>query len=141
MDTVCRVSVPAPRNVDLSDHAPVLNLSLARAWFAPSVQFAASPAVPLSKPGFSTWLPGPVGVLVGPVGVLVRVLVGGTGVFVRVLVGPAPESSEMSSNQMSPVGLPSVISRKVTLVFEPLPHVPERCCQEPATPAHNCSSP
>src|SRR5688572_24030591 len=133
---------------DLSDQLPVLNLSLARAWLAPSVQLAASAALPpaISKDGFCTALPEGAGVLVGvfvaAMGVLVGVFVGAaevfvgvfvgpTGVFVGVLVGLAPPSSDISSNHMSPVGLLSVISRSVTLVFEPLFQFPDLNCQEP----------
>src|SRR5436190_8062646 len=66
----------------------------------------------------------------------------GPGVFVGVLVGGGPGGvSAMSSNQMSPVGLASVIRRSVRLVFEPLPHVPLTNCQEPAAEVHKVSSP
>jgi hypothetical protein len=47
----------------------------------------------------------------------------------------------MSSNQMSPVGEPSVIKRRDTLVFEPLLQVPLKYCQLPEALAHNCRSP
>ncbi len=130
------VLVPVPRYVECSDQPPLWNLSLARVWFVPSVQFAASAAPPVpavSKPGFSTRLPlTGVFVMVG-VGVLVGVLVGTMDVCVAVgvfVTGTAP-TSEISSNQMSPVGEPSVIRRSVTLVFDPLFHVPVRNCQLP----------
>ncbi len=47
----------------------------------------------------------------------------------------------MSSNQISPVGEPSVIRRNVTLVFEPLFQVPVKNCQLPVTLAQSCLSP
>ena len=75
-----------------------------------------------------------VGVGDGPT---VGVFVGGSGVE----VGPPGPTNEISSNQMSPVGEPSVISRNVTLVFEPLFHVPLRACQLPEALVHNCRSP
>src|SRR5689334_24627489 len=98
MDTVCRVSVPVLRNVDLSDHAPVLNLSLARAWLGPSVQLAASAAPPVpavSNAGFWMTLAagagGGGGAWVGGTGGLEGVFVGGAGEMVAVgsLVGLA----------------------------------------------------
>ncbi len=88
-----------------------------------------------------------IGVLDGRTGVfvdvLIGVLVGGTGVsvFAGVAVGPPGPSREMSSNQMSPVGEPSVIRRSVTLVFDPLSHVPVRNCQLPEALVHSCRSP
>ena len=78
-----------------------------------------------------------VGVAVG--GKDVGVLVGGRDVGVA--VGPPGLTSEISSNQMSPVGEPSVIRRSVTLVFDPLYHVPLRYCQRPDVLAHSCRSP
>src|SRR5512138_5748 len=39
--------------------------------------------------------------------------------------------NEMSSNQISPVGVPSVIRRRFRLVFEPLFQFPLRYCQLP----------
>src|SRR5512143_80758 len=140
MGTVVCVSVPAPRKVEWSAQPPLWNLSLARVWFVPSVQFAASDAlVPaVSKPGFSTRLPGcGVFVIVG-VGVLVGVFV---GVLVVGVTGGMPPAKEISSNQMSPVGEPSVIRRSVTLVFEPLFHVPVRNCQLPEVLVQSCASP
>src|SRR5512141_1764755 len=87
MGAVVYVSVPVLRYVECSDQPPVWNLSLARAWFVPSVQLAASAALlpAVSKPGFRTRLPFTNGVfvIVG-VGVLVGVFVGPAGVFVRV---------------------------------------------------------
>src|SRR5512140_2095926 len=84
------------------------------------------------------------GVFVGGTGVFVLVevgdgptvgvLVGGSGVA----VGPPGPTREMSSNQISPVGEPSVIRRSVTLVFDPLAHVPVRNCQLPVALVHNC---
>jgi hypothetical protein len=49
---VVRVFVPVLRKVEWSDQPPAWNLSLARTWFVPSVQLAASAAlVPaISKP-------------------------------------------------------------------------------------------
>jgi hypothetical protein len=63
---VVRVAVPVPRYVECSDQLPVWNLSLARTWFVPSVQLAASAALlpAISKPGFNTRLPPADGVLV-----------------------------------------------------------------------------
>ena len=49
--------------------------------------------------------------------------------------------SEMSSNQMLPFGKPSVIRRKVTLVFVPLFQLPVLNCQLPLVVAHNWASP
>ncbi len=140
--------VPVPRKVECNAQPPVWNLSLARAWFVPSVQLAASAAlVPaVSKPGFKTRLPTDgVFVAVG-VGVLVGVFVGTMGVFVGVLVGvfvtlPPGPASEISSNQISPVGEPSVIRRSITLVFEPLFQLPLRNCQLPEVLVHSCRSP
>lgn len=87
-----------------------------------------------------------VGVFVG--GKDVNVAVGGKdmGVFVGgkdvgVAAGPPGPSSEMSSNQISPVGEPSVIRRRVTLVFEPLFHAPLRNCQLPEVLVYSCVSP
>src|SRR5512133_1751953 len=72
----------------------------------------------------------------------IGVLVGGIGVFVFVGVTTGPPcASEISSNQMSPVGAPSVIRRNVTLVFEPLFQDPLRNCQLAAAPAHSWLSP
>src|SRR5512138_2983846 len=148
MGAVVRVSVPAPLYVECRAQPPAWNLSLARVWFAPSLQLAASAAlVPaVSKPGLSTTLPLGTGVLV-MVGVGVREGVGvRVGVFVTgVLVGGVtvtPEgASEISSNQMSPVGEPSVMRRSVTLVVEPLLHAPLRYCQLPLVLPHNWRSP
>jgi hypothetical protein len=53
--------------VECSDQLPVWNLSLARIWFTPSVQLAASAVPPVpwpSKPGFNTRLLPDVGVFV-----------------------------------------------------------------------------
>jgi hypothetical protein len=47
----------------------------------------------------------------------------------------------MSSNQISPVGEPSVIRRSVTLVFEPLLQVPPTYCQLPEALVQICRSP
>src|SRR5512133_113995 len=105
MGAVVCVSVPAPRKVECSDQPPVWNLSLARVWFVPSVQLAASEAlVPaVSKPGFNTRLPPETGVFVTiGVLVLVGVFVGTIAVFVGVTVGPLRPTSAMSSNQISP---------------------------------------
>ncbi len=89
--TEVRVSVPAPRKVEWSAQLPEWNLSLARLWFDPSVQLAASATVApaVSKPGFNTrLLPGAlvrVGVFVGmAVAVFVGVLV---GLGIRLAVG------------------------------------------------------
>src|SRR5512143_902037 len=109
--------MPTPWNAECSAQPPAWNLSLARAWFVPSVQLAASAALLpcTSKPGFNTRL------LLG-MGVLVCVAAGG------VIAGL---DNEMSSNKISPVGDPSVIRRSVTFVFEPLFHVPVKYCQLP----------
>lgn len=56
-------------------------------------------------------------------------------------MSPAPANSTsplvtlsvMSSNQIGAVGLPSVTSRRVTLVVEPLVQVPERNSQAPSS--------
>jgi len=98
-----------------------------------------------------------VGEAVGATGVLVGVLVGAAdvcegvavavgvsvriGVLLGVFVDPSGPTREMSSNQMSPVGEPSVIRRSVTFVFDPLFHVPLRYCQLPEALVHNCLSP
>ena len=84
-----------------------------------------------------------VGVFVGTTAVLEGVLVDGAGVSVLtgVAVGPPGPSRETSSNQISPLGEPSVIRRSVTLVFEPLFHVPVRSCQLPEVLVHSCLSP
>ena len=68
-------------------------------------------------------------------------MAGGVFVFVAVAVGPAGPSSEISSNQMLPVGEPSVIMRRVTLVFEALFQGPVTNCQLPAVLVHNVVSP
>ncbi len=60
---------------------------------------------------------------------------------VGVGAGPPGPTREISSNQMSPVGEPSVIRRNVTLVFEPLFHVPVRNYQLPEVLVHSCLSP
>ncbi len=77
------------------------------------------------------------------VGVRVGVCVAvGVGVLVvGVIVGPPGPAREMSSNQISPVGEPSVIRRSVTLVLEPLFHVPLRYCHAPVVLEQSCLSP
>jgi hypothetical protein len=82
------------------------------------------------------------GVSVGEDGTSVLVCVAaGISIAACTLTGPPGPTSEISSNQMSPVGEPSVIKRRVTLVFDPLFHVPLRNCQLPETLVHNCVSP
>src|SRR5574339_182823 len=123
------------------------------AWMALWIAFVASLAPVLSalngasvttQPATTMSLDGKMGLITrgvpSPPGI--GVFVGGATVpvFVGVTMGP-PCSREMSSNQMSPVGEPSVIRRKVTLVFEPLFQVPLRNCQLPEALVHNCRSP